>query len=172
MTLETEWGFDGLRRLDLGVKSINMRQTVDDALQEVLEDEFVPHLTEKIKQKGLIGRGPDKGPGPHISSEGAWIVQRNGNMDYTVKPIPIVRKRVGYLEFGTQKVAPIEPTSGDFLQFQNQHGQLIRVTSVKGVEEQSFFRKSVQDFRAGDRVARKVEQDIEEHVRKHLELSL
>jgi len=159
-----------LDELALELRTIKVKDALDDSMEDVMENEFVPYLTNKIKSEGLVGEGPDKGPGPHLSSEDAWEVERVANMDYRVKTIPVVSERAFYLEFGTS--AQITPTNSETLKFESTQGStagdMIYPVSVDGVKEYSFFRDAISDFDAKDRFINAIGDDVTDHIRDNL----
>lgn len=162
-----------IESLQAELKALNIRSTADESMQEVLEDEFVPFLVNKIRAKGLVGEGPDKGDGPPLASEEAWEVIRHGNMDYTVRTTPLVSERAFYLEFGTANLIFAEDVteSGSF-RFESTEGptagQIIYPKVIRGVEEYAFFREAVQEFNASDRLVNKVGDDLVDHIQNNL----
>jgi len=173
MTFDVNIDASDIEQLQADLSTINIRDTADDAMQNVLEDEFVPFLVDKIKAKGLIGEGPDKGPGPPLASEEAWVVERNGNMDYTVKTIPVVSERAFYLEFGTANLIYAEDvTESGVFRFESTEGptsgEIIYPQVIQGVDEYSFFREAVQEFQAKDRLLDQVADELVDHIQNNL----
>ncbi|AGM11345.1 hypothetical protein M199_gp015 [Halogranum tailed virus 1] len=170
MPFEVDIDNSDMEALEANLKTLNIRSEADAAMEEVLEDEFIPFLVRKIESKGLVGLGPDKGRGPHLASEAAWAIDRQGNMDYRIYTIPSVSERAFYLEFGT--TGPITPTDSDRLKFVSTEGpsagEVIYPQAVSGVREYAFFREAIQEFDASGRLADKVGEDIADHIRNNL----
>jgi len=159
-------------KMSAKMKGINIRATADESMQDILENEFVPYLISTIKSKGLIGEGPDKGEGPHLGSEAAWVVQRRGNMDYRIYPDPSVQERAFYLEYGT--TGPITPNNSETLAFESTEGStagdMIYPVAVSGVKDYAYFRESIQKFGLKRRLINRVEEDLKDHIRDNLHI--
>lgn len=168
-------GTEELINLGQNFRSINVNEQVDESMQEVFEDEFIPLLVERIKQKGLTSDPYNESDGPPLASEEAWSVTRIGNAHYRVEAIDPVEERAFYLEYGTVQYAdatkdgePAITADGDRMVFQNQEGETIYPMKVKAVYPYSFFRETVQSFNATGRLAQKVEDDLADHIRENV----
>lgn len=172
MVFEVDIDNSDFEELQGQLKAMNIRATADEAMEDVLKNEFIPFLVKKIEAKGLVGTGPDKGPGPHLASREAWEVIREGNMDYRIRTIPSVSERAFYLEFGT--TGPITPNDSETLRFVSTEGstagEVIYPVAVEGVREYAFFRQAIQEFQAKDRLVDKVGDDIVDHIENNLRI--
>lgn len=157
------------------VQNFNVKSEISDALKEVIRDEFIDILTDKIEEKRLIGRGVDDGDGPPLASSDAWEVSEVGNMNFLIKTDPRVAERAFFLEYGTDTVTP---TTADALRFKpksymsvptDEDGYIYR-QEVDGVREYGYFREAVREFDTSQRVKERYEGEITDRVENALRL--
>jgi hypothetical protein len=157
------------------VQNFNVKSEISDAMFNVIEREFIPRLTEKIKDKGLEGRGVDQGDGPPLSSPKSWMVRELGNMNFLIKTKRQVADRAFFLEYGTDTVTP---TTADALKFKpkisytgrtDEDGYIYR-QEVDGVRAYGYFREAVREFNTSQRVKEEFEGEISDRVENALRL--
>lgn len=156
------------------VQNFNVKSEISDAMKTVIEEEFIPRLTDKIEEKGLDGRGVDQGNGPPLKSPKSWMVRELGNMNFLIKTKRQVADRAFFLEYGTDTVTP---TTADALKFEpksirvptDEDGYIYR-QEVDGVREYGYFRETVREFDTSQRVKEEFEGEITDRVENALRL--
>lgn len=156
------------------VQNFNVKSEISDAMFTVIKNEFIPRLTDKIKEKGLEGRGVDQGDGPPLSSPKSWFVRELGNMNFLIRTKPQVADRAFFLEYGTDTVTP---TKADALKFKPKSirvptdgdGYIYR-QEVDGVREYAYFRETVREFDTSKKVKEEFEGEITDRVENALRL--
>ena len=172
--------FEDTKNFEYSFRRLKIKSVVEREFRESLEQEFITLITEKVKQKGLVGKFPDEGDGPALSSRRAWEVQRNGPMNYTIKTDPMVGPRAFWLEYGTGPT--IEPKGDGPLRFRTavpipeegaQVGDYIYRSFVNGVREYRFFREAVQEFDniVVDVVEERLAEEVSDHIRNQLSIT-
>jgi hypothetical protein len=141
--------------------SMDTDGALNTSLKSLLEEKYISILTQTILQEGLIGSGPDDGPGPKISTRAAWNISVKGNGVFDVSPTKTVWRRVAALEYGT---GVITPKSGEYLRFKNEDGEFIYVKQVDGVRPYAFIRTSVDKMTGSNIPENHVAEDIEEYI--------
>lgn len=141
------------RRFDQGTE-----QAVDDATKQTVR-EFRDELTSRIREKGLVGRGDNKGDGPPLHSDEAWSIQKNKNGRYMLRS---VHDRAYYLEFGTRPY--VAGDASGIMKFRNQNGNIVFAGTPDnphpGIEPQGFWRESIREFEARDRFENNLSREI------------
>jgi hypothetical protein len=158
------------------VQNFNVKSEISDAMKEVIRDEFIDILTDKIAEKGLIGRGVDDGDGPSLASPDAWEVNEVGNMNFLIKTDSRVAERAFFLEYETTDT--VTPTTADALRFKpksymsvptDEDGYIYR-QEVDGVREYGYFREAIREFDTSQRVKERYEGEITDRVENALRL--
>lgn len=159
------------------VRQFNVKSEIHEAMKKVIEEEFIPRLTDKIKSKGLYANDVDRGDGPHLSSEQAWRLRDNTkNMQFIIETKESVADRAYFLEYGTDTVTPSE---SDYLKFKpkpsfdgatDEDGFIYR-KEVEGVDEYEFFRETISEFNTSQRVKEEFEGEITDRVENALTLT-
>lgn len=162
---------DQLDEFGSNLEFINVRATIDEAMEDLLREEFIPFLTNKIKQKGLVSTGLNESEGPHLSSPRAWEIVRERNMGYKVRTIPQVSERAIHLEFGTADLIFAEDVtdSGVFRFRSNRSGNIIYPKVIRGVEEYAFFREATREFGGTQRILQQVPEELREHIERNVQ---
>jgi len=141
--------------------SMDTDNALNASLKSLLEEKYISILTQTILQEGLVGTGPDDGPGPKISTRAAWDVSLRGNGVFEVSPTDVVWRRVAALEYGT---GVITPKSGEYLRFRNENGEFVYVKEVEGIRPYAFIRTSVDKMTGSNIPENHVADDIEEYI--------
>jgi len=160
------------------VRQFNVKSEIHEAMKTVIEEEFIPRLTDKIKSKGLYANDVDKGDGPyHLSSEDAWKLRDNTkNMQFIIETKESVADRAYFLEYGTDTVTP---SNSDYLKFKpkpsfdgvtDEDGFIYR-KEVEGVDEYEFFRETIREFNTSQKVKEEYEGEITDRVENALTLT-
>lgn len=169
--------FEDIKNFEYNFRRFKIKSVIEEEFEKALNEEFISLITDKVKSKGLVGKFPDEGDGPRLSSERAWMVQRNGPMNYTIKTESRVGPRAFWLEYGTGP--KIEPKGDGPLRFRTavpipeenaEIGDYIFRAFVNGVDEYRFFREAVQEFDniVADVVEDRIGEEVSDHIRNQL----
>ena len=141
---------------------------IDQAFEQSAED-FRDLVLEQVKANSFYGfQTPDnRGPGPAMATERAWIIENRGQFNYMVRPRPQVDDRAYWLNVGTDPHV-VKGEDENLMKFRNQNGEVIYTAYRDGVDESRYFDRAIAAFRQLEILEENVDEAIARHVRKHM----
>ncbi len=104
--------------------------------------------------------GPyERGKGPSMVQENAWLVEKDGANSYTVRPRPEVRQRAVVLNYGYP--GEITPTNGEFLKF-TVEGQPVWARSVEGPDYTGYWQAAIRRMRNSGKLEEIAAEELNE----------
>jgi hypothetical protein len=103
----------------------------------------------------------DRGPGPSMSQESAWIVKQFGETSYTVEPHPKVEQRAVVLNFGYP--GTITPNNTEYMKF-NLNGVPIYRKEVPGPDETGYWQAAFNNLEKSGKVEEIMEEELQKEV--------
>jgi len=107
----------------------------------------------------------ERGDGPSMATEDAWIVSKTGTSRYSVKPHPKVKQRAYVLNFGYP--GKITPTNAEALRFTIDGIPVFR-TEVQGPDATHYWAKAVQRMKNSDKLQKIGSEELQEEVEENV----
>lgn len=148
------------------LSDIDMERVKESTLRRVAE-EMRDMVRLAIRQEDDITSPADLnskytgGPGPPMSQEAAWNVEKNGSDTYIVAPNPKVRQRAMVLNYGYPGM--IRPTSGEALKFEVD-GSTVFASEVEGPDPTHYWRAAREMLENSGKLEEIASEELEEEV--------
>lgn len=156
-----------LDEFQFSLEQIDMEEVKEDTLRSVAMV-LQSYVIQQLRAESKITKGSEseyeEGPGPSMFSRDAWLIQKDSDSRYRLRPHPQVEQRAFVLNRGWGEITP---NSADYMRF-TVDGVPVYRESVPGPDRTQYWQQAFRKLEESgefERVAsNRLQREIEEHI--------